>query len=171
MRADDHRFYRPIRAVHRCGLTLDAGLEAQLHALAAMAHPRETGGLLLGWWQHRVPVVIAVVEVADPNAGRNRWTRDETRATQALERVRRTFPAHVGYVGEWHSHPADVGPSMQDVRAIRRACRKFDEALVLAVVRHGGRIDTRLAHQGRLTTVSTLTSARPSTQRPSGAQP
>lgn len=170
MSADEHWWYRPIRAVHRCGLTLDAALEEELHALAAAAHPRETGGLLLGWWQGGVPVVAAVVEVTDPNASSNRWSRDEDRATEALALARRTFPAHVGYVGDWHSHPADVGPSMQDLRAIRRASRQFDAPLVLAVARRGGRVDTRLAHQGRLTTVSTLTIAA-STEHPHGAKP
>lgn len=170
MSADEHWWYRTIRPVHRCGLTLDPALEEELHALAAAAHPRETGGLLLGWWQDGVPVVVAVVEVPDPSASSHRWTRDEPRAADALAVVRRTFPSDVGYVGDWHSHPADVGPSMQDLRAIRRASRQFDDALVLAVARRGGRIDTRLAHQGRLTTVSTLTNAA-STEHPHGAQP
>lgn len=170
MSTDDHWWYRLIRNAHRCGVTLDVGLEAELHALAASAHPRETGGLLLGWWQGRVPHVVAAVEVADPDAGRDRWTRDEARAAQALECVRRTFPAHVGYVGEWHSHPGDVAPSMQDLRAIRRASRQFDDAIVLAVPRRGGPIDIRLAYRGRLTTVTALTSTDPPTEHHPGAQ-
>ncbi len=162
MSADEHWWYRPIRAVHRCGLLLDDGIETELHVLSELAHPKETGGLLLGWWQNAVPVVGAVIEVPDPAAGLNRWTRDEFSATRALELVRRTYPAHVGYVGEWHSHHADIGPSPQDLRAIRRVSRQFDDALVLAVARRRGRIDTRLAHRGRLTTVAALTSVHQS---------
>lgn len=156
MSLDDHWYYRPIRAVHRCGLRLNSDLEAELHDVAAQAHPKETGGLLLGWWDGTVPVIAASVEVPDPNALRNRWSRDEGSAAQALEEARRRYPGHVGYVGDWHSHPADVGPSQADIRAIRRVSRQYDDAVALAVVRRGGRVDTRLAHRGRLTSVDTL---------------
>ena len=120
MSADDHWWYRPIRSVHRCGLRLGEGLEHELHEVAASVHPNETGGLLLGWWTGHVPVAVSFVEVPDPTARRNRWSRDEASAAAALEQARARYPPHVGYVGDWHSHPADVGPSQADIRAIRR---------------------------------------------------
>lgn len=171
MSADDHWWYRPIRGVHRCGLRLSGDLEQELHEVAASAHPNETGGLLLGWWTGPVPVAVGFVEVPDPAALRNRWSRNEASATEALEDARRRYPAHVGYVGDWHSHPADVGPSQADIRAIRRVSRQYDDADVLAVVRRGGRVDTRLAHQGRLATVDSLTAQRPNPPRVPGAAP
>lgn len=169
MSADEHWWFRPVRAVHRCGLSLSEEAETGLRECAGLSHPCETGGLLLGWWQDRVPVVVAAVEVPDPDAGHHRWSRDEPSAAQALERVRGAFPAHVGYVGDWHSHPADVGPSSQDLRAIRRASKQFDDPLVLAVARRGGRIDTRLAYRGRLTTVHALTTPHLPTNPPGAA--
>lgn len=139
--------------------------------MAASAHPTETGGLLLGWWSGPVPVAVAFVEVPDPCAHRNRWSRDEASAATALEQARTRYPAHVGYVGDWHSHPADVGPSPADIRAIRRVSRQYYDAVALAVVRRGGRVDTRLAHRGRLVTVDALTAHPPTATQGRGATP
>jgi integrative and conjugative element protein (TIGR02256 family) len=154
--AAEHWWDRPIRSVHRCGLRLDDGLEQELHDVAASAYPHETGGLLLGWWEGHVPVVAAWVEVPDSAARRDRWSRNERAAAAALSAARRSYPPHIGYVGDWHSHPADVGPSQADLRAIRRVSRQYEDAVALAVVRRGGRVDTRLAFRGRLTTTDML---------------
>ncbi len=171
MSADEHWWYRPIRGVHRCGLRLSDELEQELHDVAATAYPHETGGLLLGWWNANVPVVAAWVAVPDPDARRNRWSRNEAAAADALIAARRNYPAHIGYVGDWHSHPADIGPSQSDTRAIRRVSRQYDDAVALAVVRRGGRVDTRLAHRGRLVTVASLAEGRPYPPPSSGVAP
>lgn len=168
MSADEHWWYRPIRSVHRCGLRLNDHLERELHDVAGSAYPNETGGLLLGWWEGLVPVIAAWVEVPDPAARRNRWSRNEAAAADALAAARRRYPSQVGYVGDWHSHPADVGPSQSDIQAIRRVSRQYDEGVALAVVRRGGRVDTRLAHQGRLATVDSLTAQHPNPPRVPG---
>lgn len=161
MSPDERWWYRPLRGVHRCELRLNDDVEEELHEAAARTHPAETGGLLLGWWENGVPVVSGWAEVPDPDATRNRWTRNEPAATAALTAARRVYPVHVGYLGDWHSHPAGVGPSPADVRALRRISRQYDEALALAVVRRGGRVETRLAYRGRLTTVDALTAQLP----------
>lgn len=169
MSADGHWWYRPIRSVHRCGLRLNDDLEQELHDVAASVHPTETGGLLLGWWDGPVPVVADWLEVPDPAARRNRWSRNEDAAADALAAARQSYPSHVGYIGDWHSHPADIGPSRADIRAIRRVSRQYDDAVALVVVRHGGQVDTRLAHQGRLVTVDSLTAQHPNPPQAPGA--
>lgn len=119
-------------------------------AAAVAAHPRETGGLLLGWWDARYVVVRHAVEVPDPGATTNSWSRDEPQAQAALDTA---LAEHqhpwLGYVGDWHSHPAACGASSQDVTSIRRASRQYTEPLMLLVHRSDGTLDQVVAHRGR----------------------
>lgn len=117
---------------------------------AEQAHPRETGGVLLGWWQDPAVWVELAVEVPDPDATGNGWTRHEETAQQALDdAVRGAEHPWLGYVGDWHSHPAACNASRNDVTAIRRASRQYDKPLVLLVHRVDGTIDSRAARAGR----------------------
>jgi proteasome lid subunit RPN8/RPN11 len=143
-------------------------VEDLLRAYACGARPLETGGLLLGWWNQQVPTIVFAIEVRDPHATRNCWTRDEGRAREALAQARRRGHKHVGYVGDWHSHPANVGPSGADLRELRRVSRQYDDPTVLVVVRDGGPIDMRLAVAGRLTTIDRLAAGRPGVPISSG---
>jgi hypothetical protein len=152
--AADHWYYGSLRNVHRNTLTLSDEAAATVRDLSARAHPRETGGLLLGWWDHELPVVRAAVEVPDPRGGHTSWTRHENTAAAALAAAIATSPARVGYIGEWHSHPADIGPGSRDISELRRISRQYQLPVVLAVARHRGPIDVRLARNGRLTSPS-----------------
>lgn len=151
-----HFWLRPLRAVHRCGWMPPEHVAVALRRFAVEAHPRETGGLLLGWWEQEVPVVAGAVEVPDPAATGTRWTRHSEAAAAALRHARATGDPTVGYVGDWHTHPADLGPSPQDLRQTKQDSTEYPHALALVVVRHGGRLDTRLALHGRPTTLSKL---------------
>lgn len=151
----EHCLYRPLRGVHHSGLSVPAYVEELLRAYAGTAHPRETGGLLLGWWDQSVPVVAYALEVKDPRATRIRWTRDEARAQAALAQTRSQGHKHVGYVGDWHSHPFNVGPRGSDLRELRRVSRQYDQPTALAVVRRRQRnIRCRLAQVGARLVVS-----------------
>ena len=145
------------------GLPVSAEVATTLRALAADAHPRETGGLLLGWWDKptNLPVVVDVVEVTDPDATGSRWTRDEAGAASALDTVRRSHPDGIGYVGDWHSHPRNAPPSGADLRALKRISRQYDFPVVLLVVRRDGPISTRLALHGRELTPATQAKSGP----------
>lgn len=77
-------------------------------------------------------------------------------ARAALEAARADASPYVGYVGDWHSHPANVAASSRDIKQLREDSRDYNEALALVVVRHNGSLDTRLALRGRLTTVPKL---------------
>lgn len=131
-----------------------------ISAAAAAAYPRENGGLLLGWWDADRIVVRNAVEVPDPAATANSWSRHEPRAQAALDAA---LDAHrhpwLGYVGDWHSHPAACGASIQDVASIRRASRQYTEPLVLLVYRADGAFDHVVAHRGRTRRVGALISS------------
>jgi len=101
-------------------------------------------------------VIAYALEVKDPRATRRRWTRNEAPARVALGKARRQGHKHLGYVGDWHSHPVNFGPSASDLRELRRVSRQYDQPTALAVVRHGGIVDMRLASAGHLTTVVRL---------------
>lgn len=168
MSGSDHWFYRPMRRVHQTDLQLPGDVAVAVRSMADSAHPFETGGLLLGWWEGQVPNVCAVVEVPDQGAGRTRWHRNERAAATALATaIRAAGNSDIGYVGDWHSHPANIGPSGRDLNELRSISHQYSHALVLAVVRHMGPIDTRLARGGSLTTLRGLDSPARFANRPS----
>ncbi|RKT53561.1 Mov34/MPN/PAD-1 family protein [Saccharothrix australiensis] len=143
--------------------------QAEVHAdaattiseLASAAHPRETGGLLLGWWVSGRVVIRYAIEVPDPNATTNSWSRDESSAQAALDMA---LAEHehpwLGYVGDWHSHPAGHGTSGQDLTSIRRASIAYEQPLVLVVHRTDGLIEITVAHRGAHPTTRAPTAAR-----------
>jgi integrative and conjugative element protein (TIGR02256 family) len=115
---------------------IDSRALAQAEALAGAALPRETGGILLG---HRVDAAVIVgqlLQVPDKEARPAKYLRRHALAQQALDRVmaleRPDSP--LGYVGEWHSHPGDVGPSRQDVKELRASARQLKDAVALVVL-------------------------------------
>lgn len=123
----------------------------QIDAAARTARPRETGGLLVGWWGTGDVHVAAAVEVVDPAATGVRWTRSPTTAQGVLEgAIDELGDPWVGYVGDWHSHPAPVGPSRADRSAITRVSRQYDDPVVLAVHRPDGVLDIITARAGRV---------------------
>jgi integrative and conjugative element protein (TIGR02256 family) len=130
-------------SVHEDAMTL-------ITAAATAARPRETGGLLLGWWDRGQVAVRHAVEVPDPHATADSWSRDELRAQTALDA---TLAEHehpwLGYVGDWHSHPSACSASAQDLESIRRASRQYDQPLVLLIHRSDDVIETIGAHRGR----------------------
>lgn len=139
----------------RLVIDLHAEAESSIRRLATAAGEIETGGLLLGWWDTGRIVVWQVAEVPDPRATSSSWTRDATRSQSVLERalLEQSHP-WLGYVGDWHTHPAACGPSSQDEVSIRRASLGYSHPLLLLVHRSDHRIDGRAAANGRRRSVS-----------------
>jgi integrative and conjugative element protein (TIGR02256 family) len=131
-------------------IEVHADATKMITAAAAAARPRETGGLLLGWWDNGRVIVRHAIEVADPHATASSWSRDQPRAQAALDTALAEF-GHpwLGYVGDWHSHPGPRGASAQDLISIRRASRQYDQPLVLLIHRPDDAIETIAAHHGR----------------------
>jgi proteasome lid subunit RPN8/RPN11 len=130
---------------------LSEDVRDQIGAAAASARPQETGGLLLGWWDADGVRVAAAAEVVDPSATGVCWTRSRTTAQAALDdALKEIDDPWVGYVGDWHSHPAPVGPSRADRAAITRVSRQYPGPVVLVVHRSPGTLDVITARAGRV---------------------
>ncbi len=112
------------------------------HLLSRQAAPWETGGIALGWYEKGCIVVAELVEVPDTNSTTHTFQRDPVGGSQVLrDRIR--IKPDIGYVGEWHSHPALVPPSPTDRRSIRRLARSSPMPLALVVIALGGEGDYR----------------------------
>lgn len=86
---------------------------------ARQAHPDETGGILIGVQQDDRPWVTHAVEIASADRGRRHYKLPGG-STQPAVRAARAVDPRVGYLGDWHSHPADVGPSSIDLATLAR---------------------------------------------------
>jgi proteasome lid subunit RPN8/RPN11 len=132
-------------------VAVHADVTTEIAAAAASAHPRETGGLLLGWWDDGRVAVRYAVEIPDPHATTYSWSRDELRAQATLDAALAEYQhPWLGYVGDWHSHPAACGASRQDLASIRRASRQYEQPLALLIHRADGVVDTIGARRGSL---------------------
>jgi hypothetical protein len=93
---------------------------------AAAAHPRETGGVLVGVHTHGSrPWVTHAVELRSPKATGTFYEVPAGARRKAIARLRRRDP-RLGYVGEWHAHPADVPPSPVDMETIAQLASDRD---------------------------------------------
>lgn len=83
--------------------------------------PAEVGGVLVGWREEPHTIVVhELLLVPDDNPVRNRYDRHHDLADAALKNyLAEADDARLGYVGEWHSHPAFQPPSQMDLRTIR----------------------------------------------------
>lgn len=87
-------------------------------AAAAKAHPRETGGILIG--VHAVgghPWVTHAIEITTSDRGPHHYKIPSGATQPSVHTARRRDP-RLGYLGDWHSHPADIGPSPTDLATL-----------------------------------------------------
>lgn len=116
-------------------IMLAESASATLRGLARSADPNETGGILLGVHNAGRPWITHAAEIPSRERGRSHYRLPADTTTAAVARARETDP-RLGYLGEWHSHPSDVGPSPTDRATMRRlALRHPRTGLVLIVVR------------------------------------
>ncbi len=109
-----------------------AALDAVLTA-GEQALPVETGGILLGFRAPGVIVITRALVVPDPRSSRHSYLLRGRRAQTLMAAARTDAPAVVGYVGEWHTHPADAPPSRTDQRALGTAARLATGPVALVV--------------------------------------
>lgn len=105
-------------------------------ARASMQTPeRETGGFLLGHREGGVIVVVHAVHVPSLDATRTHYVREEVEAHRQLEEFRNAHPVDEvdGYIGEWHSHTANVGPSSIDRSTMVGIAKEISGPLALIV--------------------------------------
>jgi len=81
--------------------------------------PKETGGILLGF---DCGQALHVVGFGGPGPlarhSRSAFVRDGEFAQALLDEAVSSSDGHVDYLGEWHSHPAPVGPSNRDLASV-----------------------------------------------------
>ena len=116
-------------------VALTGPVPQEMRAAADAAAPKETGGLLLGWWDEHGDVVVRhAIEVEDRWATRTSWTRRESRARRALAvALQELDHPLLGYVGDWHVHPLQCGASGRDHASIVKTSRQYDQAIIMIV--------------------------------------
>lgn len=121
-------------------LTLTDTVWRTLRLAGTRALPRETGGLLLGYYTEIGPHVTEAHVVPDPRATRIRYRRDAVTAAHILgASIRADDSGALGYIGEWHTHPLPIGPSTTDVHASGRLAVAGGHDIALLVLALGTR--------------------------------
>lgn len=104
-------------------LSLDTGLVRQLKELRRQNLPNETGGILLGYYDFNVKIVVIAAALSAPidsKASPGFFERGVAGLRIAVEEASRRTAGVVGYIGEWHSHPSGCSssPSLADLRQV-----------------------------------------------------
>ena len=131
-------------------ITLTGPVRQEMKAAANAAAPKETGGLLLGWWDDQGGVVIRhAVEVPDRRATRTSWTRRQRPVQRALTQALKDLDHPLlGYVGDWHVHPKQCGASRRDRASIVKTSKQYDQGIVLIVRLPDDSLDLLAARNG-----------------------
>jgi len=113
-----------------------------LIAAAKAANPNETGGVLVGVVLDGGegagrPWVTHAVEVPSRKRGRSHYELPAGARRRVVTKLRKS-DSRLGYLGDWHSHPSDVGPSPTDIDSIESASVEGDcPRPLLFLVRRG----------------------------------
>ncbi len=96
--------------------------------------PYETGGILAGFRTEDQVVVTRAAIVPDVGSSRHDYQLQKQSATEELARLKVGTSAVVGFVGDWHTHPADVPPSSIDVTSLEFVARSAGDLVALVVL-------------------------------------
>lgn len=108
-----------------------------LEAITAASHTElETGGILAGWRHNAGIYVSRFIEVPDSRATKASYLRRHALATENLEDLIESLPegSPIGYVGEWHTHPGNHGPSWTDRNQLKRISKRLKADIALIVL-------------------------------------
>jgi len=138
--------------------------QAELHDAATKAHPSETGGVLIGVLADgRRPWITNAVELPSAKSSGTFYEVPAGARRRAVKRLRRHDP-RLGYLGEWHAHPADIPPSAIDAATLGQLAADPDagcERPVLLIARRtsgGYMLDGRQLSRKRLRPLEMLAS-------------
>jgi proteasome lid subunit RPN8/RPN11 len=130
--------------------------QATIEKAAADGHPNEVGGVLIGvLTEVDRPWVTEAVVIPSARPSGTYFELPEGARPDAVDRAR-ARDSRLGYLGDWHSHPADVGPSSLDRQTMRAVAEDPEAAWpepILLIVRRRGcgyRLDVRQLVRGRL---------------------
>jgi len=104
-------------------ILIDTGMTEVLQVMRAQKLPDETGGVLLGFIDHktnRIFIVEALAAPFDSDETKSSFVRGTDGLIAILDEARRRTAGLVTYLGEWHSHPPGCGatPSCLDLKLI-----------------------------------------------------
>lgn len=125
--------------------------QATILAAARGAHPNEAGGILVGVFAAERPWITHALEIPGASVGAAHYLLPGG-VTRPIVRCVRRVDTRLGYLGEWHVHPADIGPSGTDRETLRSIALKSREP-ILVIARlwsTGYRLDARILRRGRL---------------------
>lgn len=121
--------------------------------------PAEAGGILLGYYENKNIVVTNALVVEGDSPSFTQYVRDDVKANALLRAFLdgRASDDPIGYVGEWHSHPAPRGPSRTDISAMHAIARASDRpiALLVHIPSHSFQFSGLIVERARFGRVST----------------
>ena len=85
--------------------------------MAQAAAPFETGGLVVGPRSPEGVWIAQAVEISAEVPNTARYTIPAGVTHAAVDAIRGS-DRRIGYLGDWHTHPADAGPSCRDVSTL-----------------------------------------------------
>lgn len=102
-----------------CGIYLRVVVADMIKQESQERYPLETGGILIGKIEGD-RVIVAHGVGPGPNAIHEpaKFLRDGEYAQQQLDTYVAMSEGDDDYIGEWHSHPIPVGPSLRDRESI-----------------------------------------------------
>jgi integrative and conjugative element protein (TIGR02256 family) len=111
------------KPLKRCWLSLS--LFAEMCREASLANPRETGGVLLGYWSGTQAVICSLVSAGPKSQKRNdNFVPDHDFQERQIATLYKASGRLHTYLGDWHSHPDGLPlPSGLDRRTLKKIAR------------------------------------------------
>jgi proteasome lid subunit RPN8/RPN11 len=111
-------------------ILISESAQATILAAAQSAYPNEAGGILVGVRGADRPWITHALEIPGATAGASHYVLPAGVTRPLVRCVRRVDP-RLGYMGEWHVHPADAGPSETDRSTLRRIAGKSHRPILV----------------------------------------
>lgn len=108
--------------------------ELVIRKAASDNHPMEIGGLLLGVYSADRPWITHALVIPPATRSPSEYVLPPWVSHPLIECARR-IDGRLGYLGEWHVHPTDVGPSPQDRMTMARLASTARQPVMLILVR------------------------------------
>jgi proteasome lid subunit RPN8/RPN11 len=135
----------------RITISITTEVIGKINIIAKDALPKESGGLLLGWWDKNMIIISNAVEVNDPGATVSSWMRQEVPSQAVLDNtIKNSKDGALGYVGDWHSHTAVSSASSQDINSLHRASQQYRHPLALIVWMPNNQLEFYVAKNGAM---------------------
>jgi len=107
----------------------------QATELADRAMPNETGGILVGVRTPDGAWITSFREIVCAPPQRDRFLIPAGTTHRLIDELRAEDP-RLGYIGDWHTHPEDVGPSGLDLATLVHLAKgMFAERRLLGLLR------------------------------------